>query len=68
MFEKLAVRAARKAELRAKERLMELNERIGADLPQGVRAEATGEGVVLSGRGLKQRFVMEAALRWMRLS
>ena len=68
MFEQLTERMARKAELRAKQRTLELVAQMNAELPQGIEAEAAAEGVRLSGRNLRRRFVLEPALRWMRLS
>jgi len=67
MFEDLTERVGRHAERRARKRVLELTERMRVELPPGVRAEAAAEGVMLSGRGLRRRFVTDAALRWMRL-
>jgi hypothetical protein len=65
MFEKLARRVQAQAESKAKERTLELTERVRAELPRGIKAEATPEGIRLSGRGLKRRFVLDPALRWL---
>jgi hypothetical protein len=67
IFERLGDHAAAAAEQRKAARVLELTERLGAEMPAGVEAEASAEGVRLTGRGLRRRFVLEPALRWMRL-
>lgn len=67
MFERLMDRARTRAEQRARERVLKLAEEMRAELPRGIDAEAGSEGVRLIGRGLRRRFVLEPALRWMRL-
>jgi hypothetical protein len=37
--------------------------RLARPLPPGIRAERTGTGITLSGRGLRRRYVTDAALR-----
>lgn len=65
MFERMMDRAARRAERRAKEAAMELAERVRAELPPGVEAEAIEGGVRLAARGLKRRYALDPALRWL---
>jgi hypothetical protein len=65
MFEGMMVRASRLAEQRARRRSTRLAERARDALPAGVKAEAQPEGVVLSGRGLRRRFLIDPALRWL---
>jgi hypothetical protein len=64
MFERLEAHAARAAETRAAARRAALAAQLRAVLPDGVSVEADDEGVVLSGRGLKRRLVLDASLRW----
>jgi hypothetical protein len=66
MFERMVERAHRKAECRAETLVLELTERLRAELPGGIRAEAARGGVRLTGGSLKRRFALEPALRWMR--
>lgn len=65
MFEKLTGRAGTAARRRVRARIDEMAGRMGAALPSGVTAEASGDGVVLSGRGLVRRLVLDPALRWL---
>ncbi len=64
-FEALVARADRAARRRARLRSAALAERIADELPGGVTAEADADGVRLSGRGLRRRFALEPALRWL---
>jgi hypothetical protein len=59
MFAGLIARAARLAEARARARRRAL----AARLAQAVRAEATDEGVLISGRGLRRRLARDPGLR-----
>lgn len=68
MFERMEERARRWAERRAGMKAVEIADRMRAELPRGIEAEAVDGGIRLSGIGLKRRFTLEAALRWMRLS
>ena len=63
MFERLTERARRAAEAGAGRAARALAERLESELPPGIRAEATGEGVALRGRGLRRRFALDPALR-----
>jgi hypothetical protein len=38
---------------------------VRAELPAGIEARATVEGVALSGHGLRRRFALDPALRWL---
>jgi len=67
MFETLIERAGHIAERRAAARIAGLAEQMQGALPRGVTAEASAEGVRLLGRGLRRRFALEPALRWLRL-
>lgn len=64
MFEDLKARAGRHAEALARARGDELAARLGELLPRGVAVERVEGGVMLSGRGLKRRLVLDASLRW----
>jgi len=65
MFERAMERARMAATGRAQARVLELTERMRAELPRGVAAEAAAGGVRLKGRNLRRRFALEPALRWM---
>ncbi len=65
MFELLMDRISRTAERRRRERIEALAERMQAAAPLGIAIEPAAEGVRLSGRGLKRRFALEPALRWL---
>lgn len=62
MMERLLKRGQTIADVRA-ERLVDA--RLTKPLPPGIRAEriGTGTGIAFSGRGLKRRYVTDAALR-----
>jgi len=64
MFGRLSQRAAGRAEARAERRRQELAERMAAAGVKGVAVAVEGERVVLTGRGLGRRLVVEPALRW----
>ena len=61
MFERAEARAARLGQARVRARVAEI---AGRGVPAGVRVEASGSEVAVSGRGLRRRLVTEAALRW----
>jgi hypothetical protein len=63
IFEGLAARMRHRAQARAAARRAALAAELAA-LP-GVRAEAIEDGVRLTGRGLRRRFALDAALRWL---
>jgi hypothetical protein len=63
MFERLMERAARAAAERAEAKVREIVSDLEAELPRGVSREATGDAVVLSGRGLGRRYVTDPSLR-----
>lgn len=65
MFEAMTRRVGLVAERRARTRAVQLAERVEANVPPGVIIEAVPEGVRLSGRGLRRRFALEPALRWL---
>jgi hypothetical protein len=54
---------AGRIERRARARAEALAERLREALPDGVRAAAEEQGVVLAGRGLRRRFARDAGLR-----
>jgi hypothetical protein len=64
MLEGLRARAGRFAEARVQVRSAMLAERLQAELPRGLRAEASAEGVRISGRGAARRLALDPALRW----
>lgn len=63
MFERLMARAARQAAARRARAIARLAERAGEDMPPGIHVEAGEEGVVLSGPGLRWRWLNDARLR-----
>ena len=65
MFGRLTARAAQLAARSAAERRERLAARIAERAPSGVRVSEEGERVVLAGRGLIRRFVLDARLRWL---
>jgi hypothetical protein len=64
MFEGLMARAHRAAEARAGLRSAALAERLRSELPRGLYAEASTDGVTISGRGAARRLMLDPALRW----
>jgi hypothetical protein len=65
MFERLAERARRMGEARAKARAGELARAAGEAAPPGVIAEELEGGFCLSERGLWRRYTLEPAIRWL---
>ena len=65
MFERLLLRSNLRADERARARAEALAERLADAVPAGIAVRAAEGGVVLSGRGLRRRFALEAALRWL---
>lgn len=63
MFERFEARVRAVAQARVRRRVEALGT---AELPAGVRLEADGDRLVLSGRGLRRRMVADAMLRWWR--
>lgn len=63
MFERLSERAGRVAAERAEAKAREIGTALAAELPSSVACEASGEGVVVSGRGLRRRYVTDPELR-----
>jgi hypothetical protein len=63
MFASLIAWAERLVQARAAARHRALADRLAETLPRGVRAEATGDGVLLSGRRLRRRLAKDPALR-----
>jgi hypothetical protein len=63
MFETIMARAARRAETHARARRRNLADRLAADLPRGLVAEPTDEGVLLSGRRVRSRVALDPAIR-----
>ena len=59
-MERLLKRGRQIAEARAG---MVADALVASQLPPGIRAERTSSGVVLSGRGLRRRYISDAALR-----
>jgi hypothetical protein len=64
MFEILLERVARTAEQRARARRAALAERLAAQLPADIAAEAVDWGVQITGPGLARRFALDPGLRW----
>lgn len=65
MFAGLTERVRAAADRRARAHVLNLTERMRADLPGDVEAEAADGGVMLIGRGLRRRFAVEERLRWL---
>lgn len=64
MLERLESRADGAAEARVVQRTAALAQQLRDLLPRDIDVEATGDGVLLTGRGLGQQFVLDASLRW----
>ena len=64
MFEQAETRARRAAEALAARRRARLADELRAILPGDVGVELTGQGVALSGPGLRRRLVLDSSLRW----
>lgn len=65
MFERLARHAERRAEARAEGRRSRLAERLREAAPRGVQVSVEAKFVVLAGRALGRRVVIEPELRWL---
>ena len=65
MFERLTALAGELAGKAARRRRDELAEALREEAPAGVGVDEEGDGIVLSGRGLKRRFALEPGLRWL---
>jgi hypothetical protein len=63
MFERLVERVGRAAERRASEKVREMDAELRDELPPGIGCEAGKQRVVISGRGLLRRYLLDAALR-----
>jgi hypothetical protein len=64
MFETLEARAARAAARLARRRAAALAEEMRASLPGDIAVAVDRDGVRLSGRALRRRRALDAALRW----
>ena len=64
MFEGLEPRANRAADAAVAERITALAGELRELLPVEVAVTPSDEGVLLSGRGLGSRIVLDASLRW----
>ena len=65
MFERLAARVERRAQIRALERAERLAAQLRDALPPGIEAEAGASGVTLTGRALRRRFALDRRLLWL---
>ena len=63
MFERLMARAVKRVEVQRVQRISSLAARAAEDVPPDVRVETEEEGVVLTGRGLRRRWLGDARLR-----
>ena len=63
MMERLLERGQAIAEDRADAATQVLIEMLRKDLPPGILAERVSVGIILSGQGLRRRYVTDAALR-----
>lgn len=64
MFERLESRARAEANARVAERTSALADHLHALLPRDIAIEETDDGVLLTGRGLARKLVLDASLRW----
>jgi hypothetical protein len=64
MFEQLERRVRMAAEARVAERTAALAQQLRDLLPRDIDVEASGDGVLLTGRGLGQQLVLDASQRW----
>ncbi len=64
MFERLEARVTRAAEACAAARRQALAAQLRKLMPADVAVETVEDGVQLSGRGLRDRVVLDASLRW----
>lgn len=65
MFERLMMQGAALAERAARRRRSELAEALRPQAPAGVEVSEGEDGVALAGRGLRLRFALDPALRWL---
>lgn len=65
MFDRITRRAEAAAAERARVRARGLADRVRAELPRGIEADAVNGGLVLVGRALKRRFALNPMLRWL---
>jgi len=65
MFEAITARVARLAASRTVARRRDLAERLAEALPAGVHAESDEAGVLLSGRNLRRRIMLDSGLNWL---
>ena len=65
MFERLMIRGAALAQQAERRRRSALAEALRAEAPAGVKVDEAEAGVALSGAGLKRRFALDPALRWL---
>ncbi|HEX9965942.1 MAG TPA: hypothetical protein VGB04_13285 [Allosphingosinicella sp.] len=65
MFEKLMLNGAALAEGAARRRLGNLAETLGEEAPAGIKVTEEESAVAFSGHGLRRRFALEPALRWL---
>ena len=63
MFERLVERAGLAAERRVSAKVRKIEAELEGELPPGIGCEAGDEGVVIFGRGLLRRYLLDAALR-----
>ena len=64
MFERLESRAGAATEKRVDKRKEVLARQLREILPPEISIEANEDGVLLAGRGLDRRLVVDASLRW----
>ena len=65
MLERLMIHGAALAERAARERRSSLAQALREEAPEGVTVEEEADAVALAGRGLRRRFAIEPALRWL---
>jgi hypothetical protein len=63
MFERLIERGRSAGARRAAARLRRIEAELGSELPRGVGCEAEGERIVIFGRGLLRRYLLDQSLR-----
>ncbi len=65
MLEAVQARLLRIARQRTQARARAVLERLRGALPADVSIQGTPDGAIVAGRGLKRRFALDPALRWL---
>lgn len=65
MWEGLIGRAERAGRERVRALIGDVAGRLRAELPNGIEVAESEAGIVLTGRGIRARFALDPALRWL---